>query len=171
MEYIYSLWNWGAACNDCTAVLDEAPVDRVEIVRRDSVPPCPDASLLYESVICERDPLHQVVVRAGVTVDGARILQEHGSYEEYRKRLVWQMVKRKWFSALTDHTTSAFADIEPAAFVKFVAHVNETLDKAITAVVSAEIRLYFLTDPAILSLGVSPSSEVSMRSIRNWYQT
>ena len=45
----------------------------VTLAVRESVPPVPDASLLYESVLLERDPFYAVEVRAGVRVTAARV--------------------------------------------------------------------------------------------------
>ena len=69
-----------------TVVTDETHT--VTLAVKDSVPPVPDASLLYESVLLERDPARSVEVRNGVHVDAARVLAEHGSFDaRVRRRL------------------------------------------------------------------------------------
>lgn len=85
---------------------------RVVLERRESVPPVPDATLVWETLELGDKP---ITVRAGVVVDRARALREHGDLGTYRRRLVWQMVKRKWFGALTEETTRGVDD-----FVSFV---------------------------------------------------
>lgn len=96
---------------------------RVVLERRESVPPVPDASLVWETLELGDKP---ITVRAGVVVDRARALREHGDLGTYRRRLVWQMVKRKWFGALTEETTRGIGD-----FVSFVGRSYATVSGAL----------------------------------------
>ncbi|KAH8054870.1 hypothetical protein JL720_14393 [Aureococcus anophagefferens] len=73
----------------------------------------------------ERDASRSVEVRPGVEVDAARALAEHGDFATFRRRLLWQMIKRKWFGALTERTTAGLGT--PAEFVRFVADANDAL--------------------------------------------
>ncbi|KAH8072073.1 hypothetical protein JL721_3982 [Aureococcus anophagefferens] len=73
----------------------------------------------------ERDASRSVEVRPGVEVDAARALAEHGDFATFRRRLLWQMIKRKWFGALTERTTAGLGT--PAEFVRFVADASDAL--------------------------------------------
>ncbi|KAJ8598455.1 hypothetical protein CTAYLR_006858 [Chrysophaeum taylorii] len=101
---------------------------RVTIVlkRRTSVPPVPDASLVSETYALEEGKVSRILARAGVYVDATRVASEHGSFASYRRRLVWQMLKRRWFCALTEATSSAFED--RGEFLDFVWSAYAALD-------------------------------------------
>ncbi|KAH8080421.1 hypothetical protein JL720_9115 [Aureococcus anophagefferens] len=103
----------------------EIAENTVHLERQDSVPPQPDPSLIFESLLMERDASRSVEVRPGVEVDAARALAEHGDFATFRRRLLWQMIKRKWFGALTERTTAGLGT--PAEFVRFVADANDAL--------------------------------------------
>ena len=103
----------------------KASENTVHLERQDSVPPQPDPSLIFESLLMERDASRSVEVRPGVEVDSARALAEHGDFATFRRRLLWQMIKRKWFGALTERTTAGLGT--PAEFVRFVADASDAL--------------------------------------------
>lgn len=94
------------------------------IKRRESVPPVPDVSLVWETLDLEAGRIDKLLVRAGVFVDSSQVMAEHGSFSAYRKRLLWQMVKRRWFAALTEETTSAF---NTKSFLEFIAATHSHL--------------------------------------------
>lgn len=94
------------------------------IKRRESVPPVPDVSLVWETLELEAGRINKLLVRAGVFVDSSQVMAEHGSFSAYRKRLLWQMVKRRWFAALTEETTSAFTK---ESFLEFIAATHSHL--------------------------------------------
>lgn len=102
---------------------DEKTVLRIR--RRDSVPPVPDVSMISETVNLERGYIESIRVRAGVDVDASRVLREHGSFREYRRRLIWQVLKRRWFAALTEETASAFET--RASFLDFVIEAHSQI--------------------------------------------
>ena len=92
----------------------------------------------------EDDGEHRVEVSTSVTVDRERILIEHGSaddiahhgyagaFRRYRQRILWQMVKRRWFATLTDYNTDhLFIRQSPAAFTGFVRLVVERVAVAL----------------------------------------
>jgi hypothetical protein len=60
------------------------------------------------------------------------LLSLHGLWDLAGRMLMWQMVKRRWFAALTEHNTnSLFVEQPPGAFVDFVALVTRFLGGAL----------------------------------------
>ncbi len=118
-----------------------------------TVPPQPDATLLPETVLLQHRPGHTVVIRPGVVIDRSAVLREHcaadrgaaaaagsltadevdAAFELYRRRLLWQMVKRRWFSVLTDFNVERlFTDRDPVFFVRFVGAASAAIAAALS---------------------------------------
>lgn len=119
-----------------------------------TVPPQPDATLLPETVLLQHCPGHTVLIRPGLVIDRSTVLREHcaagrrdaaaagalaaeevdEAFELYRRRLLWQMVKRRWFSALTDFNVERlFTDCDPIFFVRFVGAASAAIAAALSA--------------------------------------
>lgn len=92
-----------------------------------SVPPQPDPELLLEINRMEVDPEYTIELHPGHFVSQKTVLEEHlatcpsEAFRLYRERVTWQMVKRRWFSTLTEfNTREFFQKWEPARLVAFV---------------------------------------------------
>jgi hypothetical protein len=119
-----------------------------------TIPPQPDATLLPETVLLQHRPGHTVLIRPGQVIDRGTVLREHcasgrgaaaaagsltadevdAAFELYRRRLLWQMVKRRWFNALTDFNVERlFTDRDPVFFVRFVGAASDAIAAALSA--------------------------------------
>jgi hypothetical protein len=102
-----------------------------------SIPPQPDPELLLDSLRLERDPTISVEPRPGLIVDQQMVLAEHGSehagpalaFRLYRERATWQMIKRRWFSALTEfNVQELFQKCAPEFFLRVLQMIYEAWD-------------------------------------------
>ena len=128
--------------------------DVVRLMSCLSVPPQPDATLLPETVALQHRRGHTVTIRPGVVIDRVSVLREHcaadrqaaaaadaldaeevdACFERYRHRLLWQMVKRRWFGALTDFNVEhLFTDRDPVFFVRFVGAASAAIAASLSA--------------------------------------
>jgi hypothetical protein len=108
------------------------PANVLRLKPMSTIPPVPDTGLIAATVQLEHSPRCVITIRPGVTIDREMVLREHGLpgegeveapqiFERYRQRLVWQSVKRRWFSALTDFNVERlFTDWSPDHFVRYV---------------------------------------------------
>ena len=126
----------------------------IVLAPKHTVPPQPDATLLPETLRLQHRAGHTVTIRPGMAIDRGTVLREHcaagreeaaaadelsaeeqeSAFECYRRRLLWQMVKRRWFGALTDFNTERlFTDCDPAFFVRFVGRATAAIESALAA--------------------------------------
>merc|ERR1719469_1259240 len=123
----------------------------VTFQRLDSLPPTPEPTLLLESILMEEDGTHRIEVVSNTWVDRDLVLADHGTAEEkeqrcykgafqrYRQRLLWQMIKRRWFATLTDYNTNRlFIQQSPSAFTTFVHEVVERVANALRRAAAAD---------------------------------
>ena len=100
-----------------------------------SVPPQPDFSLLLDFALADELEDFSIPVRNGCLVTKDTINSEHGSMEIFLNRLLAQMIKRRWFAALTEfNTTHLFGrGSPPSRFLKFLQLVHTAIEDAICA--------------------------------------
>ena len=115
----------------------------VRMKRRSCVPPVPEPTLLLETLRMEDDPTHGVEIASGFFVDRELVMREFSragedaadAFARYRSTLLSQMLKRRWFAALTDHNTRAlFLQRSPDFFVRFIGDVVGKVSSAIEEV-------------------------------------
>ena len=95
-----------------------------------SIPPQPDFSLLLDFAAVEDQEEFSVPVRSGnKNITKQTILQEHKTFDLFLERMLWQLVKRRWFTALTDfNTTHLFGKMSPPSrFLHFVQVIHHTI--------------------------------------------
>jgi len=97
-----------------------------------SIPPVPDPQLLELATALEHSSLDSTIeIRPNVLVSKADILVEHGSFDVYRSRILWQLTKRRWCAALTDfNTDQLFLRHSPGHFVHYVSMVLKHVTSA-----------------------------------------
>ncbi len=108
--------------------------DEVTFPTYSSVPPQPDFSLLLDFALAdEMGGDFAIPVRAGCLVTKDTILEEHGSVDIFLQRMLVQMIKRRWFAALTEfNTTHLFGiDSPPSRFLHFLQLVHTALEENI----------------------------------------
>jgi hypothetical protein len=113
----------------------EKDVTEITFPSYNSVPPQPDYSLLLDFALAEERGEFSIPVRNGCLVNLETILEEHGSMDTFLNRLLAQMLKRRWFAALTEfNTTYLFGrDTPPSRFLKFLQLVHNSIEESVCA--------------------------------------
>ena len=173
----------------CAGTRDGVDADVVRLSPCLTVPPQPDATLLPETVLLQHRPGHTVSIRPGLVIDRATVLREHcaggrgdaaaagalaaeevdAAFELYRRRLLWQMVKRRWFTALTDFNVERlFTDRDPIFFVRFVGAASAAIAKALSACgdVSDPLSVASLHASGAIKLMLKGGNNVNMITYR-----
>ena len=133
-----SIRSASASCSGDDGVLVLAPMS--------TIPPMPDPGLIIATADLQHTPGYTVKIRPGLVIDRAMVLSEHALrqetaadedviFERYRRRLVWQSVKRRWFAALTDFNVERlFTDHSPEFFVRYVRGATDALKSELATV-------------------------------------
>ena len=108
-----------------------------------TVPPVPDPDLYVQTWRLQEDDKFRVELRPNVTVGQADVVREHScggrqsleeAFDRYRARLLWQMLKRTWYSTLTDFNTEMlFSRWHPRYFVSLVHRIVTRWDELMAA--------------------------------------
>jgi hypothetical protein len=100
-----------------------------------SIPPQPDYSLLLDFALAEERGDFAIPVRNGCMVTKEVIMAEHGSMDNFLDRMLAQMIKRRWFAALTEfNTTHLFgSNSPPSRFLWFLQLVHKAIEDSICA--------------------------------------
>ena len=129
------------------------------------------------------------LIRPGQVIDRGTVLREHcasgrgaaaaagsltadevdAAFELYRRRLLWQMVKRRWFNALTDFNVERlFTDRDPIFFVRFVGAASAAIAKALSACgdVSDPLSVASLHASGAIKLMLKGGNNVNMITYR-----
>ena len=126
---------------------EELLEETVRIKHKKCMPPVPEPTLLLETLRMEDDRTHCVEISSNVFADYSLVQQEFSlhpdsasdAFARYRDALLSQMLKRRWFTAITDHNTrTLFLQRPPDTFVSFIGdvihRVNAAIDEAAAGV-------------------------------------
>ena len=100
-----------------------------------SIPPQPDFTLLVDFASLHDREDFAIPVRQGCVVTREIVETEHGNMETFLNRMLLQILKRRWFTALTEFNTTHLFGMEspPSRFLQFLDIVHSALEEHICA--------------------------------------